>query len=214
MAKNSTLHSTHKSDENDKLRALSPVQLCILPTKTMKTTNCEHCHPFPKSTVFTTLTSAEVFQRRAKVSKHLLLALVVYSSLQSATVCLCKSSLRPQSTPKRPKSQILVGERKKPINVKNFGGTAPAVCPVCPMDMSHLSRHVSRLSRGTFCPLNVNFHINLPKRPGCPWDVPNLSRGRFRGIPTTKFLHVIYLYRFFLLHISGHCLRDWMNVFP
>ena len=48
----------------------------------------------------------------------------------------------------------------------------------------------------TFCPSNVNFHINRPKRPGCPWDVPNLSPGRSRGIPTTKFLYVIFLYRF------------------
>ena len=48
----------------------------------------------------------------------------------------------------------------------------------------------------TFCPLNWNFHINRPKRPGCPWawDVPN--SGRFWGIPTTKFLYVSYLYRF------------------
>ena len=73
---------------------------------------------------------------------------------------------------------------------------------------------VSRLSRGhvpsvpssvpsvprTFCPLNVNFHINWLKRPGCRWDVPNLSPGRSRGIPTTKFLYVIFLYRFFVLH--------------
>ena len=41
--------------------------------------------------------------------------------------------------------------------------------------------------------------MNRPQRPGCPWDVPNLSLGRFRGIPTTKFLYVIFLYRFFLL---------------
>ena len=34
--------------------------------------------------------------------------------------------------------------KKKPINIKNCGGTHPSVCPVCPMDMSHLSR----LSRG------------------------------------------------------------------
>ena len=64
---------------------------------------------------------------------------------------------------------------------------------------------MSRLSRGnvpsvpryvpsvprTFCPLNWNFHISRPKRPGCSWDVPNLSLGRFRGIPTTKFLYVM-----------------------
>ena len=73
---------------------------------------------------------------------------------------------------------------------------------------------VSRLSRGhvpsvpssvpsvprTFCPLNVNFHMNRPKRPGCPWDVPNLFSGRSRGISTTKFLYVIFLYRFSVLH--------------
>ena len=74
---------------------------------------------------------------------------------------------------------------------------------------------VSRLSRGnvpsvpshvpsvprTFRPLNWNFHINRPKRPGCPWDVPNLSLGRFRGIPTTKFLYVIFFIFFFSLPI-------------
>ena len=49
----------------------------------------------------------------------------------------------------------------------------------------------------TFCPLNWNFHINRPKRPRCPWDVPNLSLGRFQNIPTTKFLYVIFLYRLF-----------------
>ena len=77
---------------------------------------------------------------------------------------------------------------------------------------------VFRLSRGhvpsvpssvpsvawTFCPLNVNFHINRPKRPGCPWHVPNLSPGHSRGIPTTKFLYVIFLYRFFVLHKQEH----------
>ena len=73
---------------------------------------------------------------------------------------------------------------------------------------------MSRLSRGhvpsvpssvpsvprTFCPLNVNFRINRPKRPKCSWDVPDLSPGRSRGIPTTKFLYVTFLYRLFLLH--------------
>ena len=47
---------------------------------------------------------------------------------------------------------------------------------------------------GTFCP----FSIDLPKCPRCPWDVPSLSLGRLRGIPTAKFLYVIFLYRFFL----------------
>ena len=81
--------------------------------------------------------------------------------------------------------------------------------------MSHLSRgHVPSVPSsvpsvpGTFCPLNVNFHKNRPKRPGCPWDVPNLSPGRSRGIPTTKFLYVIFLYRFFVLHNQKHCVRS------
>ena len=63
------------------------------------------------------------------------------------------------------------------------------------MDTSRLPSFVPSLP-WTFCPLNVNFHINRPKRTGCPWDVPNLSPGRSRGIPTTKFLYVIFLYRF------------------
>ena len=44
-------------------------------------------------------------------------------------------------------------ERKKPINIKNFGGTPPGVRPVCPGDTSHLSRDMSRLSRGHSVPL-------------------------------------------------------------
>ena len=45
-----------------------------------------------------------------------------------------------------------IRERKKPINIKEFGGTPPGVCPVCPVEMSHLSRHMSRLSRGHSAP--------------------------------------------------------------
>ena len=82
-----------------------------------------------------------------------------------------------------------MGKGKKPIHIKNFGGTPPGLCPVCPVDMSQLSRGPVPSVPRTFCPLNVNFHINRPKRPGCPWDVPNLSPGRSRGIPTTKFLY-------------------------
>ena len=89
--------------------------------------------------------------------------------------------------------------KKKPINIKNFGRTPLGLCPVCPVDMSHLSRHLSRLSCGHSAPIYVNFHTNRPKRPGCPWDVPNLSPGRSRGIPTTKFLYVIFLYAGFFV---------------
>ena len=45
------------------------------------------------------------------------------------------------------------GERKKPRNIKNFGGTPPSVRPVCPGDTSHLSRDMSRLSRRHSVPL-------------------------------------------------------------
>ena len=72
--------------------------------------------------------------------------------------------------------------QKKTINIKNFGGTPHGVCPVCPMDMSHLSRgNVPSVPR-TFCPLNWNFHMNWPKRPGCPWDVPNVPPGTLPGL--------------------------------
>ena len=49
--------------------------------------------------------------------------------------------------------RAFTGERKKPINIKNFGGTPPGVRPVCPGDTSHLSRDMSRLSRGHSVPL-------------------------------------------------------------
>ena len=42
--------------------------------------------------------------------------------------------------------------KKKPINIKNFGGTSPGVRPVCPGDTSHLSRDMSHLSRGHSVP--------------------------------------------------------------
>ena len=46
-----------------------------------------------------------------------------------------------------------IGKEKKLINIKNFGGTPPGVRPVCPGDTSHLSRDMSRLSRGHSVPL-------------------------------------------------------------
>ena len=49
------------------------------------------------------------------------------------------------------------GERKKPINIKNFGGTPPGVRPVCPGDTSRLSRDMSRLSRGHSVPLVLTY---------------------------------------------------------
>ena len=56
--------------------------------------------------------------------------------------------------------------KKKPINIKNFGGTPPGVRPVCPGDTSHLSRDMSRLSRGTFCPFSSVGHRAGESEPG------------------------------------------------
>ena len=74
-------------------------------------------------------------------------------------------------------------ERKKPINIKNFGGTPPGVRPVCPGDTSHLSRDMSRLS-GDILSLQYWFtHKSGPNVPGvpgtsrvCPWDASGASR--------------------------------------
>ena len=72
-------------------------------------------------------------------------------------------------------------------------------------NVSSVLSHVPSVPR-TFCPLNWNFHINRPKRPGCPWDVPKLSLGRFRGIPTTKFLDV-KIFIGFSLSISSNTVQ-------
>ena len=95
-----------------------------------------------------------------------------------------------------------LGGGRKTINIKNFGGTplvcvpsvpwtcpiCPGMCPVCPADI---------------LPLEFEFPHKSAQRPGCPWEVPNLSLGRFRGIPTTNFLHVIFLYRFFSPYLGA-----------
>ena len=96
--------------------------------------------------------------------------------------------------------------KEKPINIKNFGGAPPGVRPVCPGDTSHLSCGMSRLSRGRSVPLVLAYTQIRPKCPRCPWDVPSLSLGRLRGIPTAKFLYhyVIFLYRFFSLLTIRH----------
>ena len=83
-------------------------------------------------------------------------------------------------------------------------GASPLARPEPPPSVPSVPR--------TFCPLNVNFHTNRPKRPGCPWDVPNLSAGRSRGTPTTKFLYVIFLYRLFCSPPWSSF--PWCSVFP
>ena len=97
----------------------------------------------------------------------------------------------------------LLGKEKENNFKKHLAGPALVCVCVCVSRLSHghvpsVPSYVPSVPR-TFCPLILNnFRINLPKRPGCPWDVPNFSLGRFRGIPTTVFLYVIFLYQFFL----------------
>ena len=107
-------------------------------------------------------------------------------------------------------------KKKKTINIKNFGGTPPGVRPVCPGDMSHLSRDMSRLSRGHSVPLVLIYTSIRPKCPRCPWDVPSLCLGRPRGIrPPNSFLW-FFLIGFFLsilnsanfrLALANSCLK-------
>ena len=81
--------------------------------------------------------------------------------------------------------QGLLGERKKTINIKNFGRTPPGVRPVCPGDTSHLSRDMSPSVPGTFCPFSIDLHINqAPNVPMCPWDGSGASG---RQIPLCDF---------------------------
>ena len=92
--------------------------------------------------------------------------------------------------------------KKDSINIKNSGGTPPGVCvcvcPICPMDMFPSVPSSVPSVPLTFSPLNWNFHINRPQLPGCPWGVLTSSLGHSRGIPTTKFLYVIFFTGFFL----------------
>ena len=97
----------------------------------------------------------------------------------------------------------LSGERKKPINIKNFGGTPPGVRPVCPGDTSHLSRDMSRLSRGHSVPAVLILHINQAQMSQVSLGRPEFVPGTPPGHPTAKFLYGIFLYRFFLSLLSG-----------
>ena len=97
----------------------------------------------------------------------------------------------------------LIGERTKPINIKNFGGTPPGVRPVCPGDTSHLSRDMSRLSWGQFCPFSIDLHINQAQMSQVSLGRPEFVPGMPPGHPAAKFLYVIFLYRFFSLLTSG-----------
>ena len=100
---------------------------------------------------------------------------------------------------------LCIWGKKKPINIKNFGGTPPGVRPVCPGDTSHLSRDMSRLSRGHSVPL---VHINQAQMSQVSLGRPEFVPGTPPGHPTAKFLCVIFLYRFFSLQMYVMFSRD------
>ena len=80
--------------------------------------------------------------------------------------------------------QVLLSfqSRKKKTNKhKEFWRDTPwFVSRLSPGHVPSVLSYVPSVPR-TFCPLNVNFHINRPKRPGCPWDVPALIPGTLPG---------------------------------
>ena len=71
------------------------------------------------------------------------------------------------------------GERKKTNKHKEFWRDIPLFfCPVCPVDMSHPSRHLSRLCRLSFCP-------DLCEFPHKSAQTSQVSLGRPEFIPGT-----------------------------
>ena len=96
---------------------------------------------------------------------------------------------------------VFLWEKKTPINITNFGGTPPGVCPVCPMDMSHLSRHMSRLSRRHSAPwiwISTEIGPNVPGVPGTPRIYP--WGGASRAFRPPNFFMWFYIVGFFSLH--------------
>ena len=96
----------------------------------------------------------------------------------------------------------LIGERKI-INIRNSAGhptsglrpsrgrvlSDPWKCPACPVDI------LPNLCRTT--------HKSGRDVPDVPGFAPKPSPGHIRGTPTTKFLYVFFVYRFFRLPIRG-----------
>ena len=100
-----------------------------------------------------------------------------------------------------PTSTTFLWKRKQPINIQKLGGTPPTSgpqsscgrvpffqwkCPVCPADTLFNRRGITHKSGQ-----------DIPDVSGLPQTVPRtLPR---HTIPTTRFLYVLFLYRFFLL---------------
>ena len=90
-----------------------------------------------------------------------------------------------------------MGNEKEPINIKNFGGTPLGLCPVCPVDMS-ICPVICPV-----CPADIlRLECEFPHKSAQSSRV-SLGRPEFiprtppaRGIPTAKFLYVIFLIGF------------------
>ena len=86
-----------------------------------------------------------------------------------------------------PFERDVIGKREKPMNIKKFSGTSPLLDLSHPVDVSRLSRGNVPSVPWTFCPIYVTLRRN---HVGASW-IPSL--GHFRGIPTTKALHVFFV---------------------
>ena len=85
----------------------------------------------------------------------------------------------------------------KTINIKNFGGTRRGVPRLSHAHVPSVPSYVPSVP-WTFCPADIlPLELEFPHKSAqtfrVSWDIPNLSLGRFRSIPTTKFLYVIFL---------------------
>ena len=63
---------------------------------------------------------------------------------------------------------------------------------------------------GTFCPFSIDLHINQAQMSQVSLGRPEFVPGTPPGHPTAKFLYVIFLYRFFSLHIYPSPPAKWL----
>ena len=118
---------------------------------------------------------------------------------------ICTLHLSPQALPfskLRPSQQvvasILVQFAGKTLNTKICGGTPPHRDCKHPVDVSHMSCGDVPSVPWTFCPICVDSHTNQVRTSRMSLARSDRPRtqivpGHFRGIPTSKFLHVFCL---------------------
>ena len=92
----------------------------------------------------------------------------------------------------------LVGKEKTNKH-KEFWRDTPWCASRLSRHTSHLSRDMSRLSRGHSVPFSIDLHINQAQMSHVYLGRPEFVPGTPPGHPTAKFLYVIFLYRFFPL---------------